>query len=65
MMGTMYFLGANCAQNGGGACDGGLICASLLSYMALVLGSSVPVLGSYKRKTAISLVLKINIYIHE
>jgi len=37
MMGTMYFLRANCAQHGGGACGGGLICASLLCYRALVL----------------------------
>ena len=32
MMSTMCFLRANCAQHGGGASGGGLICASLLSY---------------------------------
>jgi len=34
MMGTMYFLRANCVQHGGGASGGGLISASL-SYRAL------------------------------
>jgi len=41
MIGTMYFLRANCAQHGGSASGGGLISASLLSYRALVL-ESVP-----------------------
>jgi len=36
MIGTMYFLRANCAQHGGSAGGGGLISASLLSYRALV-----------------------------
>jgi len=36
MIGTMYFLRANCAQHGGSASGGGLISASLLSYRALV-----------------------------
>jgi len=36
MMGTMYFLRANCAQHGGGASGGGWISASLQSYRALV-----------------------------
>jgi len=35
MMGTMYFLRANCAQHGGSASGEGLISASLLSYGAL------------------------------
>ena len=35
MIGTMYFLRANCAQHGGSASGGGLISASLLSYRAL------------------------------
>ena len=35
MIGTMYFLRANCAQHGGRASGGGLISASLLSYRAL------------------------------
>jgi len=35
MIGTMYFLWANCAQHGGSASGGGLISASLLSYRAL------------------------------
>jgi len=30
MVGTMFFLRANCAQHGGGASGGGLISASLL-----------------------------------
>jgi len=37
MMGTMYFLWAICAQHGGGANGGGLICVSRQSYRALVL----------------------------
>jgi len=37
MIGTMYFLRANCAQHGGSASGGGLISASLLSYRALVV----------------------------
>jgi len=37
MMGTMYFLRANCAQHGGDAGGGGLISASLLvGYRALI-----------------------------
>jgi len=36
MMGTMYFLRANCTQHGGGNSGGGMICASVLSYRALV-----------------------------
>jgi len=36
MIGTIYFLRANCAQHGGCASGGGLISASLLSYRALV-----------------------------
>jgi len=36
VMGTMYFLGANCAQHGGGTSGGGLICTSLQSYRALL-----------------------------
>jgi len=36
MIGTMYFLRANCAQHGGSASGGGLIRASLLSYRALI-----------------------------
>ena len=35
MIGTMYFVRANCAQHGGSASGGGLISASPLSYMAL------------------------------
>jgi len=35
MIGTMYFLRANCAHHGGSASGGGLISASLLSYRAL------------------------------
>jgi len=35
MIGTIYFLRANCAQHGGKASGGGLISASLLSYRAL------------------------------
>jgi len=38
MIGTMYFLRANCAQYGGSASGGGLISAPLLSYRALVVG---------------------------
>ena len=38
MMGTMYFFRANCAQHGGGASGGGLICASPI-YRALGLSS--------------------------
>jgi len=36
MMGTMYFLRANCAQYGGSASGGSLICPFLLSYRALL-----------------------------
>jgi len=39
MMGTMYFLWARCAQHGGSASGGGLVCVSLLSYRALVIRS--------------------------
>jgi len=35
IIGTMYFLRANCAQHGGSVSGGGLISASLLSYRAL------------------------------
>jgi len=35
MMATMYFLWARCAQHGGGASGGGLVCVSLRSYRAL------------------------------
>jgi len=35
MMGTMYFLWAGCAQHGGKAGGGGLVCVSLRSYRAL------------------------------
>jgi len=35
MIGTMYFLRANCAQHGESASGKGLISASLLSYRAL------------------------------
>jgi len=37
MMGTMYFLWARCAQDGGSASGGDLVCVSLRSYRALVL----------------------------
>ena len=40
MMGSMYFLRANCAQQGGSASEGGLICATLLSYIALASGKA-------------------------
>ena len=36
MLGTMYFLWATCAQHGGGACGGGLICASQWTCRALL-----------------------------
>jgi len=35
MMGIMYFLWARCAQHGGSASGGGLVCVSLRSYRAL------------------------------
>jgi len=35
MMGTVYFLWARCAQHGGRARGGGLVCVSLRSYRAL------------------------------
>jgi len=39
MIGTMYFLRANCAKHGGSASGGSLISASLLSYRALLLSA--------------------------
>jgi len=36
MMGTMYFLWARCAQHGGKASGGVVVCVSLRSYRALV-----------------------------
>jgi len=37
MIGTMYFLRANCAQHGGSASGGGLISASLLKLQGSTL----------------------------
>ena len=39
MMSTMYFLWDRCAQHGGEACGGGLVCVSLRSYRALVFST--------------------------
>jgi len=36
MIGTMYFLRANCAQHGGSASGGGLISASLLKLQGSI-----------------------------
>jgi len=36
MMSTMYFVWGRCAQHGGEACGGDLVCVSLRSYRALV-----------------------------
>ena len=38
MMSTKYFLWARCAQHGGVASGGGLVCVSLRSYRAKVTG---------------------------
>ena len=37
MTGTMYFLWVRCAQHGGNASGGGLVCVSLRSYRALFI----------------------------
>jgi len=44
MMGTMYFLRANCAQHGGGASGESLIRDSVLSYGALLKSTEATIL---------------------
>ena len=51
MMGTMYFLWARCAQHGGSASGGGLVCVSLRSYRALLQTRSLSILVKFQFTT--------------